>query len=71
MEVADDGLTAIDALRAETINAAELLGVQDRGELTAGKFADIVAVPGNPLENIRTIEAVVLGMKGGKICGRP
>jgi imidazolonepropionase-like amidohydrolase len=67
----DRGLTAIDALRAGTINAAELLGVSDRGELVTGKFADIVAVPGNPLENIRTTEAVVFVMKGGKIYRRP
>jgi imidazolonepropionase-like amidohydrolase len=67
----DRGLTTIDALRAGTINAAELLGVSDRGELVKGKFADIVAVPGNPLENIRTTEAVVFVMKGGKIYRRP
>jgi imidazolonepropionase-like amidohydrolase len=67
----DRGLTVIDALRAGTINAAELLGVRDRGELMVGKFADVVAVPGNPLENIRTTEAVVFVMKGGKIYRRP
>jgi imidazolonepropionase-like amidohydrolase len=69
--MADRGLTVIDALRAGTINAAELLGVRDRGELMVGKFADVVAVPGNPLENIRTTEAVVFVMKGGKIYRRP
>lgn len=67
----DRGLAAIDALRAGTINAAELLGVDDRGELTVGKFADVVAVPGNPLEDIRATEAVVFVMKGGKIYRRP
>jgi imidazolonepropionase-like amidohydrolase len=69
--MANLGLTAIDALRAGTINAAELLGVKDRGELTAGKFADVVAVSGNPLEHIRATEAVVFVMKGGKIYRRP
>ena len=69
--MADRGLRAIDALRAGTINAAELLGVKDRGELAAGTFADVVAVPGNPLENIRTTESVVFVMKGGKIYRRP
>lgn len=69
--MADRGLTTIDALRAGTINAAELLGVTDRGELVVGKFADVVAVPGNPLENIRATEAVVFVMKGGKIYRRP
>lgn len=43
----------------------------DRGELVVGKFADVVAVPGNPLENIRATEAVVFVMKGGKIYRRP
>jgi imidazolonepropionase-like amidohydrolase len=69
--MADRGLTAIDALRAGTINAAELLGVEDRGELAVGKLADVVAVPGNPLENIRATESVVFVMKGGKIYRRP
>jgi imidazolonepropionase-like amidohydrolase len=36
-----------------------------------GKFADIVAVPGNPLENIRTTENVVFVMKGGRVYRRP
>jgi imidazolonepropionase-like amidohydrolase len=65
------GMTTIDALRAGTINAAELLGVSDRGELAAGKLADIVAVPGNPLETIRATEQVVFVMKGGKVYRRP
>jgi imidazolonepropionase-like amidohydrolase len=65
------GLAPIDALRAGTINAAELLGVTDRGELAAGKLADVVAVPGNPLENIRATEAVAFVMKGGTIYRRP
>jgi imidazolonepropionase-like amidohydrolase len=69
--MADRGLPVIDSLRAGTINAAELLGVTDRGELAAGKFADIVAVPGNPLENIRVTEKVVFVMKGGKVYRRP
>jgi imidazolonepropionase-like amidohydrolase len=65
--MAGRGLTVIDALRAGTINAAELLGVTDRGELAVGKLADIVAVPGNPLEDIRTTEAVVFVMRGGRV----
>ena len=65
------GLAPIDALRAGTINAAELLGVSDRGELAVGKFADVVAVPGNPLDNIHATEAVAFVMKGGTIYRRP
>src|SRR5262249_27738735 len=55
----DCGLSTLESLRAGTINAAELLGVDDRGELAAGKLADIVAVRGNPLDNIRLTENVV------------
>jgi imidazolonepropionase-like amidohydrolase len=67
----DGGLTPLESLRAGTLNAAELLGVTDRGELAAGKFADIVAVPGNPLENIHATENAVFVMKGGKVYRRP
>jgi imidazolonepropionase-like amidohydrolase len=67
----DRGLSAIDALRAGTVNAANLLGVDDRGELAVGKLADVVAVQGNPLENIRATEQVVFVMKGGKVYRTP
>ena len=67
----DRGLTPLESLRAGTINNAELFGVNDRGELVSGKLADIVAVPGNPLENIRVTEKVVFVMKGGKVYRRP
>lgn len=63
----DRGMTPLDALRAATLNAADLLGVNDRGTIAAGKLADLVAVPGNPLENIRVMEQVRFVMKGGKI----
>ena len=69
--MADRGLAPLEALRARTLSAAELLGVSDRGDLAVGKFADIVAVPGNPLENIRTTESVVFVMKGGRVYRRP
>lgn len=69
--MAERGLTPIESLRAGTLNAAELLGVSDRGELAPGKFADVVAVPGNPLENIRATEKVVFVMKGGRVYLKP
>jgi imidazolonepropionase-like amidohydrolase len=69
--MADRGLVPLEALRAGTLNAAELLGVSDRGDLAVGKFADIVAVPGNPLENIHATENVVFVMKGGRVYRRP
>ena len=53
--------------RLSRIYAADLLGVDDRGELAVGKRADIVAVPGNPLENIRAMETVHFVMKQGRV----
>jgi imidazolonepropionase-like amidohydrolase len=61
------GMTPLEALRAATIQATKLLGVDDRGALAPGKLADIIAVPGNPLENIRVTEDVRFVMKDGKI----
>lgn len=58
---------AIDAIRAATLYAADLLGFSDRGVIAPGRLADLVAVRGNPLEDIRTLEAVEFVMKGGKI----
>ena len=65
------GMQPIDAIRAATVNAAELLGVADRGRLAAGLRADIVAVTGNPLDDIRRMEAVVFVMKGGAVARSP
>jgi imidazolonepropionase-like amidohydrolase len=61
------GMSPLDALRAGTLNAADLLGTTDRGRLAAGMLADIVAVPGNPLEDIRATERVSFVMKGGRV----
>lgn len=61
------GMSAADALRSATINAADLLGVDDRGQIKAGLLADIIAVNENPLENMKTTEDVQFVMKGGKI----
>ena len=65
------GMTPIDAVRTATINATDLLGVSDRGNIAPGLLADLVAVPGNPLENIRVLEDVRFVMKGGQIYKRP
>ncbi|MAQ02228.1 MAG: amidohydrolase [Alteromonadaceae bacterium] len=62
------GMPPAKAIQAATINAATMLGIEDKlGTLEAGKFADIVAVKGNPLEDITTLENVQFVMKGGKI----
>lgn len=62
------GLPVIDALRAGTSSAADLLGISDKvGSLEAGQLADIVAVPGDPTKDIRVTEKVRFVMKEGQI----
>jgi imidazolonepropionase-like amidohydrolase len=62
------GMKPVDALKAGTSRDAELLGLADKiGTLETGKLADIVAVPGDPIENIRNTEKVFFVMKDGKI----
>jgi imidazolonepropionase-like amidohydrolase len=61
------GMKPADALRTATVNAADLLGVQDRGTLEAGKLADIIAVRGNPLEDVTVLEHVQWVMHGGRV----
>jgi imidazolonepropionase-like amidohydrolase len=67
-QMVDLGMKPIDALKAGTSMDAELLGLADKiGTLEAGKLADVVAVPGNPVENIRQTEHVFFVMKEGVI----
>lgn len=63
----DRGMKPIDAIRTATINAADLLGVQDRGTIGVGSLADIIAVRGNPVEDIHMMENVRFVMKGGVV----
>jgi len=65
------GMSPLDALRTATINAADLLGVGDRGQIKTGMLADIVAVEGNPLVDITVMEHVVFVMKGGELFKAP
>ncbi len=65
------GMTPLEALRAATLYAADLLGVDDRGVIAPGKLADLIAVPGNPLDDIRVMERVTFVMKDGKIYKQP
>jgi imidazolonepropionase-like amidohydrolase len=66
-ELVKYGVRPAQALIAATSADAELLGVNDRGVLAAGKLADIVAVPGDPLKDIRATERVFFVMQGGKV----
>ena len=62
------GISPIEIIRAATIRAAELLGWQDRiGSIREGKFADLIAVRGDPLQDITVLEHVAFVFKGGVI----
>jgi imidazolonepropionase-like amidohydrolase len=62
------GMTAEEALRAATVSASELLGLQDTiGTIEAGKAADIVAVSEDPRRNIKTLENVRFVMRNGQV----
>jgi imidazolonepropionase-like amidohydrolase len=60
------GLTPMQSIQAATVNAADLLGWSDRvGSIEAGRFADIIAVSGDPTSDVTTLEHVSFVMKGG------
>ncbi len=62
------GLTPIQAIQSATLNAAELLGWSDRvGSIEPGKFADLIAVSGDPLADITALEHVKFVMKSGVV----
>jgi imidazolonepropionase-like amidohydrolase len=62
------GLTPLQAIQAATVNAADLLGWQGKvGSLEPGAWADIVAVDGDPLQDVTTLEHVKFVMKGGDV----
>lgn len=64
----DQGMSEIDAIISATVNAADLLDESDNlGSLEVGKFADIIAVKGNPLQDIKILEQVSFVMKQGQI----
>lgn len=63
----DLGMSPAEALRSATVNAADLMGLEDRGRISTGLRADLIAVSGNPLENVRVTESVDWVMKRGTI----
>jgi len=63
----DRGMTPLQAIRAATVVAAELIDKDDRGRIEPGLLADIIAVPGDPLSDIGVTEDVRFVMKGGEI----
>jgi len=66
------GMTPLQAIQAATVNAADLLGHADElGSIKADKYADVIAVSGDPIANIRMLEEVQFVMKGGKIYKEP
>ena len=66
------GIAPGAAIRAATTSAAEVLGWGDRvGALEVGRFADIIAVDGDPLADIAALDTVIFVMKGGVVIRRP
>ncbi len=61
------GMTPIEAIRTSTTHAADLLGVSDRGAIAVGRLADLIAVAGDPLKDVRALEQVSFVMKGGVV----
>jgi imidazolonepropionase-like amidohydrolase len=65
------GMTPLAAIRAATLGAADLAGIVDRGALDPGLLADVVAVPGNPLTDVRALERIDFVMKDGEVFREP
>ncbi|MBW2316895.1 MAG: amidohydrolase family protein, partial [Deltaproteobacteria bacterium] len=66
------GMPPLEAIRSATVSAAELLGIEaTHGTLEVGKVADIVAAPGDPTADIRTLEHIDFVMKGGRVHRAP
>ena len=62
------GMSPLDALRAATMNPARMLGVEkDVGSLAAGHYADLIAIDGNPAQDISTLRTIKFVMKGGQV----
>jgi imidazolonepropionase-like amidohydrolase len=70
--VRDLGMTPLAAIQTATVNAADLMGWTDRtGSLDAGKWADVIAVDGNPLQDVKLLQDVQFVMKAGVVYKGP
>jgi imidazolonepropionase-like amidohydrolase len=70
--VRDLGMTPLAAIQSATLNAADLMNWTDKtGSIDPGKWADIIAVEGNPLENIKLLQDVKFVMKSGVVYKSP
>ncbi|MFD4509946.1 amidohydrolase family protein [Streptomyces sp. NPDC058457] len=67
LALVDRGMRPLQALRAATTVAAELIGADDRGRLRPGLLADVIAVPGDPLADLSVTGRVCFVMKGGRV----
>ena len=64
----DEGMSPADVLRASTVTAAEALGWQDHvGSVEPGRFADLIALDGDPLRDVKELQKVQWVMKGGRV----
>ena len=62
------GMTPMQAIQSATVNAADLLGWSEKvGSIAPGRFADLVAVNGDPLKDVTLLEKVSFVMKDGKV----
>jgi imidazolonepropionase-like amidohydrolase len=61
------GMPALETIRAATLSAADLLGDDRLGVIEKGKLADIVAIDGDPVKDIRSMEKVKFVMKNGVV----
>jgi len=61
------GMTPVQAIQSATVNAAEALGRADVGVIEAGRWADLVAVPGDPTQDVTMLESIPFVMKGGVV----
>ena len=61
------GMTPLQAIQAATVNAADLLGWTMVGAIAPGKYADLVAVDGDPLKDVTLLEKIPFVMKGGEV----